>query len=95
MATPSALALLFPGLMQMLSNGAIGGAVASSIARALGAGDRERADNLVWHALTSAAVGNFNPRLVRCSRNGSEGSGFSASYCWLFFLRLSVRSIDG
>jgi len=52
----AALALLFPGLMltQMLSNGAIGGAVASSVARALGAGDQARADNLLWHAIAIA-----------------------------------------
>lgn len=54
----AALALLFPGLMlmQMLSNGAIGGAVASSVARALGAGDRPRADDLIWHAMVIAVV---------------------------------------
>jgi Na+-driven multidrug efflux pump len=47
----AALALMFPGLMlmQMLANGAIGGAVSSAIARAMGAGDRARAEMLVWH----------------------------------------------
>ncbi|MEQ9002124.1 MAG: MATE family efflux transporter [Pseudomonadales bacterium] len=54
----AALALMFPGLMlmQMLSNGAVGGAVASAVARALGAGDRSRAEALVWHALAIAVV---------------------------------------
>ncbi|MFK8020445.1 MAG: MATE family efflux transporter [Pseudomonadales bacterium] len=54
----AAMALLFPGLMltQMLSNGAIGGAVASSVARALGAGDKARADNLLWHAMAIALL---------------------------------------
>lgn len=49
----AAMAFVFPGLMlmQMLSGGALGGAVASSIARALGSGDVERARRLLWHAL--------------------------------------------
>ncbi len=52
------LALLFPGLMlmQMLSNGSIGGAVSSSVARALGAGKQERASNIVWHAIAIAVL---------------------------------------
>jgi putative MATE family efflux protein len=52
------LALMFPGLMlmQMLANGAMGGAVSSAVARALGAGDHDRADALVWHALVIALV---------------------------------------
>lgn len=54
----AALALVFPGLMlmQMLANGAVGGAVASAVARALGAGDQNRADALVWHALVIAVL---------------------------------------
>lgn len=54
----AALALMFPGLMlmQMLSNGAIGGAVTSAVARAIGAGDQARAEALIWHALVIAAV---------------------------------------
>jgi len=53
----AALALLFPGLMlmQMLANGAIGGAVSSAVARAMGAGNRARAEALIWHALAIAA----------------------------------------
>jgi len=53
----AALALMFPGLMlmQMLANGAIGGAVSSAVARAMGAGDRARAESLIWHALVIAA----------------------------------------
>jgi len=52
----ASLALMFPGLMlmQMLANGAIGGAVASAVARALGAGDRARAEALIWHAVVIA-----------------------------------------
>ena len=52
----AAMAFVFPGLMlmQMLSGGSLGGAIASSIARALGAGDIERARRLLWHALVIA-----------------------------------------
>ncbi len=47
------MALVFPlvMLMQMLSAGALGGGISSSIARALGARRRADADDLVWHAL--------------------------------------------
>jgi Na+-driven multidrug efflux pump len=43
-------------LMQMTSAGAMGGGIASAIARALGAGRREVADALVLHALAIAAA---------------------------------------
>ncbi|MEQ8858065.1 MAG: MATE family efflux transporter [Pseudomonadales bacterium] len=54
----AALALMFPGLMlmQMLANGALGGAVSSAVARALGGADRARAEALIWHALCIALV---------------------------------------
>lgn len=47
------MALTFPVimLMQMMSAGAIGGAISSAIARALGAGRRDDANALVLHAL--------------------------------------------
>ena len=47
------MALVFPGymMMTMLSAGAVGGGVASAVARALGAGRRYDADALVAHAL--------------------------------------------
>jgi len=53
MAPLAAIALMFPALMlmQMLANGAMGGAVSSAIARALGSGDEARAEALGWHAL--------------------------------------------
>lgn len=46
------MALVFPFAMlqQMVSAGAMGGAVSSSVARALGAGDEARARALVFHA---------------------------------------------
>ncbi|MBR0829155.1 MATE family efflux transporter [Bradyrhizobium manausense] len=49
----AAMALVFPCviLMMTMSGGAMGGAVASAIARALGAGDRDRAGTLASHAL--------------------------------------------
>ncbi len=49
----AAMALVFPCVILTLtmSGGAMGGAVASAIARALGAGDRERASALAAHAL--------------------------------------------
>ena len=52
------LALVFPFvmMMQMLSAGAIGGGVSSAIARALGAGDKARAEALLAHALVLAVV---------------------------------------
>ncbi len=52
------LALVFPFvmMMQMLSAGAVGGGVSSAIARALGAGDRVRAEALLVHALLLGAA---------------------------------------
>jgi putative MATE family efflux protein len=52
------VALVFPIviLMQMLSAGAMGGGVSSSIARALGAGNPARAERLAWHAAVIAAL---------------------------------------
>ncbi|KPH00943.1 multidrug transporter MatE [Pseudomonas sp. RIT-PI-q] len=52
----AAMALVFPivMLMQMSSAGAIGGGIASSIARALGAKRRDDADALVLHAIVIA-----------------------------------------
>lgn len=53
------IALVFPLLMltQMMAGGAAGGAVASAVARALGAGDRERAERLLWHVIALALGG--------------------------------------
>lgn len=50
----AAMALMFPLiiLMMTMSGGAMGGGVASAIARALGAGDTLRASTLALHALT-------------------------------------------
>lgn len=52
------VALVFPLviLMQMMSAGAMGGGVSSAIARALGAGDTARAEQLAWHAVVIAVI---------------------------------------
>jgi len=51
-------ALVFPALMllQMMSNGGIGSGVAAAVARALGAGQRDDAEALVFHALVLAVI---------------------------------------
>src|SRR5438270_9263886 len=55
-AALAGVALVFPlvMLMQMMSAGAMGGGISSSIARALGAGRRSDADALTLHALVIA-----------------------------------------
>ena len=78
------IALVFPVLMllQMVSAGAMGGGILSAIARALGAGQRDRANELVWSAvaitiglgaLTTIAALLFGPKLYALmgGRNGS------------------------
>ena len=61
------MALVFPGfmMMQMLSGGAMGGGISSSIARALGGGRKHDADALVWHAvIINLALGLLFSALV-------------------------------
>ncbi|SET83183.1 MATE family efflux transporter [Marinobacter segnicrescens] len=57
-AALAAIALMFPGLMlmQMLANGAIGGALSSSVARALGRGRKDQAEALIWHGIVIAVA---------------------------------------
>lgn len=54
----ASLALVFPflTLMQMMSGGAIGGGTTSAVARALGAGDADRAERVAWHAVLIALL---------------------------------------
>jgi len=54
--TLAGVALVFPALMlmQMMSNGGIGGGVSAAIARALGTGRRQDADGLLFHAFVIA-----------------------------------------
>lgn len=77
----AALALMFPGLMlmQMLANGAIGGAVGSAVARALGSGDRQRAGALIWHALAIAVLAGGAFHLLFAGFGGPLLSQFGAS----------------
>src|SRR5215831_10385807 len=52
------IALVFPLLMiiQMISAGAMGGGILSSVARALGSNRREDANTLAWHAVAVAVA---------------------------------------
>lgn len=57
-ASLAGVTLVFPVLMlmQMMSNGAIGGGVSSAVARALGANRGADADALIWHAIVLACA---------------------------------------
>ena len=59
----ASLALAFPflTLMVMMAGGSIGGGTTSAVARAMGAGDTERAERIAWHAalLAVAASGPY------------------------------------
>jgi len=90
------MALVFPVvmLMQMTSAGAMGGGIASSIARALGARRRADADALVLHALLIAVVFGLlfmavilpGGKLLYASMGGS-GAALSAALAysnWVF-----------
>jgi len=90
------VALVFPVLMlfQMISAGAMGGGILSAIARALGAGNKDAANVLVWHAValavglgiaTTAATLAFGPALY-AEMGGREGSLAAATlYSHLIF----------
>ena len=78
------MALVFPVVMlvQMVSAGAMGGGIMSAVSRALGAGRRDEADALVWHAMaialafgiaTSCLALGFGPRLF-AAMGGRDGS---------------------
>jgi putative MATE family efflux protein len=82
------MALVFPGvmLMQMISGGAMGGGISSAIARALGSGRRDTADQLVLHAVVinvalgavfSVLVLLFGPNLYRAL--GGSGASLDAA----------------
>lgn len=93
----ASIALAFPllMLMQAMSGGALGGAVSSSIARALGAGDRDRAHKLIWHALAIAAMGSslflivyllFGRELLALLGGTGEILDQAAAYCLVLFV---------
>lgn len=97
-------ALVFPlvMLMMMMSGGGIGGGISSAVARALGAGDHEKADALALHALViagglgllcSAVVLLSGPLIYRAL--GGEGKALAAAltysnaiFCGVVFLWL-------
>src|SRR3954462_9559015 len=91
------VALVFPVLMlmQMMSNGGVGGGVASAIARAIGAGRRADADALLFHAMIIAIITGvlfmaaallFGPALYRAL--GGRGPALDAAvlYSALIFV---------
>src|ERR1051325_5509974 len=78
------MALVFPlfMLLQMVSAGAMGGGILSAVARALGAGNRDPAKELVWYAVaitvgfgaaTTVAAVLFGPKLSALM-GGRDGS---------------------
>lgn len=82
------VSLVFPVamLMAMMSNGGIGGGVASAVARAIGAGRRDDADALLVHALVLAVIFGvlftagallLGPSLYRAL--GGEGAALDAA----------------
>ena len=85
------VALVFPVLMlmQMMSNGGIGGGVASAVARALGAGRKDDADALVLHALIIAVgfgllftAGEFLGGRLLYHALGGEGAVLQAALAY-------------
>jgi putative MATE family efflux protein len=92
----AAIALVFPllMLMQMMSAGALGGAVTAAVARSLGAARRDRAEALVWHALFIAigGAGLFLLAFLLGGEHflrllGGKGEILDAAliYCWVLF----------
>ena len=92
----AAIALVFPLLIlvQTMSGGPLGGAITASIARALGHGNRDNAERLVWHAVYGAIIGAaaFFILFVLFGRQllmllGGEGIilDMAMSYCWVLF----------
>jgi putative MATE family efflux protein len=86
------MALVFPlfMLLTMISAGAMGGGILTAVARALGGGNRERANELVWSAvaitvvlgaLTTVLALSFGPKLygLMGGRNGSLAAAVTYS----------------
>src|SRR6202020_324203 len=85
------VAMVFPVfmLMTMMSNGGVGSGVASSVARAVGAGRKDDADALVLHAIVLAilfgaafTLGTISggPMLYRALGGRSEALGAALQY---------------
>src|SRR6478609_11937049 len=92
----AAMALVFPTviLTMTMSGGAMGGGVASAIARALGAGDRERASTLAAHALLIGLCFGlafmlgmlvFGPRLLELLGGRGNVLAQAVGYTQIFF----------
>jgi len=92
----AAMALVFPFVMltMMMSGGAMGGGVASSIARALGAGDIDRASTLASHAILNAigfgvvfmlVMLIFGPHLLELMGGRGNVLAQAVSYVQIFF----------
>jgi putative MATE family efflux protein len=92
----AAMALVFPCviLTMTMSGGAMGGGVASAIARALGAGDRERASTLAAHALLIGLCFGltfmlgmliFGPRLLELLGGRGNVLAQAIAYTQIFF----------
>jgi putative MATE family efflux protein len=92
----AAMALVFPCviLTMTMSGGAMGGGVASSIARALGAGDRERASVLAAHALLIGVCFGltfmlgmliFGPKLLKLLGGRGNVLAYAIGYAQIFF----------
>jgi putative MATE family efflux protein len=94
----AAMALVFPCviLTMTMSGGAMGGGVASAIARALGAGDVDRASTLAAHALLIGACFGltfmlgmliFGPRLLALLGGRGNVLAQAVAYTQIFFGR--------
>jgi putative MATE family efflux protein len=92
----AAMALLFPFviLTMTMSGGAMGGGVASAIARALGAGDTDRASMLASHALLIGICFGltfmlgmliFGPRLLEVLGGRGNVLAYAIGYMQIFF----------
>ena len=98
-AALAGVTLVFPisMLMAMMSNGGIGGGVASAVARAIGAGRKRDADALVTHALVlaigfglvfTAGVLLLGPILYRSL--GGSGATLDAALTYSLFVFISA-----
>jgi Na+-driven multidrug efflux pump len=92
----AAMALVFPFviLTMTMSGGAMGGGVSSAIARALGAGDRERASALAAHALVIGGCFGltfmltmliFGPALLEMLGGRGNVLAYAIGYVQIFF----------
>ena len=92
----AAIALVFPLLIlvQTMSGGPLGGAITASIARALGHGNRDNAERLVWHAIYGAIIGAaaffilfilFGRQLLMLLGGDGIILDMAMSYCWVLF----------